>query len=200
MLLYYNVRDSFHGNNGKGDGKGRTLEFLFRPDLHYAEDGQAIGHYYTKSDSYTNGGNDSYEVLHEDDGQDKDESRKRLLQICVRTLHRLVNQSVVSSVVPLRITRPEAIFEHFGGATTSAATKAKIFAAIRGVHLPLAVASDHQDYKDIYQDHKSECLAFDDSFRRVLRGRGGGGAARRGALPVMPDRPFVNGERMRLML
>jgi len=191
MLLYYNVRDSFHGNNGKGDGKGRTLEFLFRPDLHYAEDGQAIGHYYTESNSYVNS---SHEVLHEsDDGQTKDDSRKRLLQICVRTLHRLVNQSVVSSVVPLRITRPEAIFEHFG--TANAATKAKIFAAIRGVHLPLAVASDHQDYKDIYQDHKSECLAFDDSFRRVLRGRGRGGGAAGGALPVMSDRPFVNGEK-----
>ena len=148
MLLYYNVRDSFHGNNGKETAKVGRWSFSSVP---ICTTQRTVGRSVTTTPNPTRT-RTVETILTKCCTKTTVKTKMKARSVCSRSAcarcTALVNQSVVSSVVPLRITRPEAIFEHFGGAT-NAATKAKIFAAIRGVHLPLAVASDHQDYKDI---------------------------------------------------
>ena len=227
LLLYYDVIHSIESGKGvdSGDGeeeeeeddeeqggtdereRGMTLQFMFQPDLN-TEDGSSslkIGHHYTKPQ-----GRYLSSIKAIDD-------EKMLKQMCIRTTHRLINQRVMRTFIPIRVTRPESIFTHFG--QRSNAEKNNIFASIRGLHIPEPSQydsgsdsdygsdggepfdGDSERYKTLYEDHRRDILLYDSSFRELDRGNGASydangvfGVSRSGGATV-PRGAFVSGDK-----
>ena len=184
FLLFYD--EVSNANNGGGDGGGGdgatpTLQFMFQPDLGTRNYSTAfkIGHHYTRAQGrYLR---NKLAVEHTDAVQ----------EICLRTVNRLINQYVMQDFIPLRITRPERIFDHFGN--ESVGVKNGIFSSIRGLHIPVPppTTDDEEEeeadeeeeeacvqYSERYGDYESDVLVYDSSFRdAVAHGGRGGGAA-----------------------
>lgn len=189
MLLYYDVIHSFENQQTGNANPNPTLQFMFQADLdtdnRTSKPSYTIGHHYT-------GSQDRYLTSMQALGRPK-----MMKQICTRSIHRLVNQRIMQIFVPLKITRPELIFDQ---TSHSDAKKNACFAAMRGLHLSepeprqRGTAGDEEAYRTLYQEHRSSVIEYDSSFRvtsRNITGNRGGGGGGGGDKTDAPRRPFV---------
>jgi len=181
FLLYYDIVEDFVEEKGKGDDDAEhegmcVLQFMFQPDLETRSPPYyKIGHHYTRSKGVY-----LESILVNGDTVDT------IKQICIRTLHRLINQRVMQIFIPMRIMRPEAIFKHFGTNARGVQRQNAIFSSIRGLHIPEPPASSMSrsgeegngggdggdgdnltEYAEFYGKHKEKILVYDSSFREM---------------------------------
>lgn len=177
LLLYYDIIEDFEeddkgGEEGEEDDSGamHVLQFMFQPDLETKNPPYyKIGHHYTRSRG-----------VYLEEKLVKQDKSGMVKQMCIRTLHRLINQRVMQIFMPMRIMRPEAIFKHFGTSSHGVQRQNAIFASIRGLHIPVP-SRDGDDgggdctvYEEFYDKHKEKILIYDSSFRDTdgrVRGR-----------------------------